>query len=170
LLITSIGFFAFFFAKGDMADIVIQLFGATPLAIVVFFGSAQNILSRAAKYTVFDVTKEMAFVPLTPEDQLKGKPIVDGICSRLGKSGGSVIHQGLLVTFSTITASAPYVAGVLLSIIGVWIGATRVLGKKFTALTSGAPKDQETAPVYSSEKVVPMAPVADGPLTAKTFT
>lgn len=136
LLITSIGFFAFFFAKGDMSGIVLQLFGATPLAIVVFFGSAQNILSRAAKYTVFDATKEMAFVPLSQEDQLKGKPAIDGVCSRLGKSGGSVIHQSLLVAFSTITASAPYVAIFLLATIVVWIAATRVLGKHFVELTA----------------------------------
>lgn len=136
LLATSIGFFAFFFAKSNMSDIVLQIFGAAPLAIVVFFGSAQNVLSRAAKYTVFDATKEMAFVPLSAEDQLKGKPAIDGVCSRLGKSGGSVIHQSLLLTFSTITASAPYVAMFLLAIITVWIIATRILGKQFGLLTN----------------------------------
>ena len=138
LLVTCLGFFAFFFAKGEMADMVITLFGTTPLAIVVFFGSAQNILSRAAKYSVFDATKEMAFVPLSSENQLKGKPVIDGICSRLGKSGGSVIHQGLLFSVSTITASAPYVAAVLISVIGVWIVAVRVLGRQFVQLTSPA--------------------------------
>lgn len=148
LLITSVGFFAFFFAKGDMADIILQLFGATPLAIVVFFGSAQNILSRAAKYTVFDATKEMAFVPLSQEDQLKGKPAIDGVCSRLGKSGGSVIHQGLLLSFSTITASAPYVAGFLLVTIGIWMAAIRILGKQFVELT----QKPASAPVYVAEK------------------
>jgi AAA family ATP:ADP antiporter len=154
LLVTSIGFFTFFFMKGDMASIVIQLFGATPLAIVVFFGSAQNIMSRAAKYTVFDATKEMAFVPLSTENQLKGKPAIDGVCSRLGKSGGSVIHQGLLLTFATITASAPYVAGALLLIIGGWIAATRVLGKQFADLT--APQFQnEAGMVPINAKAVP---------------
>lgn len=136
LLLTSIGFFGFFFAKGDMSGIVLQMFGATPLAIVVFFGSAQNVLSRAAKYTVFDATKEMAFVPLSSEDQLKGKPAIDGVCSRLGKSGGSVIHQSLLLAFSTFTASAPYVAMFLIAVIVIWIAATRVLGKQFALLTT----------------------------------
>jgi len=140
LLLTSVGFFAFFFAKGDMAALVIELFGATPLAIVVFFGSLQNILSRAAKYTVFDATKEMAFVPLSRQDQLKGKPVVDGVCSRLGKSGGSLVHQGLLLSFSTITASAPYVAGFLVFVIGIWTAAIRVLGKQFNELTKPQPE------------------------------
>lgn len=145
LFITSIGFFGFFFAnQAGMSDIVLQLFGTTPLAIVVFFGSAQNILSRAAKYTVFDATKEMAFVPFSTEDQLKGKPAIDGVCSRLGKSGGSVIHQTLLLSFATITASAPYVAVFLLVIISMWIVATFLLGKQFAELTKD-PKDRISA-------------------------
>lgn len=169
LLLTSIGFFAFFFTKGEMADVVIQWFGASPLAIVVFFGSAQNILSRAAKYTVFDATKEMAFVPLSPKDQLKGKPVIDGVCSRLGKSGGSVIHQGLLLSFATITASAPYVAGFLLAIIFIWIAAARILGRQFVQLTAPpiSAKSPEVEIVYASDKSVPLAGMPGEPLPAK---
>lgn len=157
LLVTSIGFFGFFFAKGSMSDVVIQYLNVTPLTLVVFFGSAQNILSRAAKYTVFDSTKEMAFVPLSPEEQLKGKPIVDGICSRLGKSGGSVIHQSLLISLATITASAPYVAGFLLATIVLWIIAVRILGQKFNSLTSTS---TDKKPVQqSSQELVDINPV-----------
>jgi AAA family ATP:ADP antiporter len=136
LLVTSIGFFGFFFLKPHLANGMLPIIVGSPIAIVVFFGSAQNILSRAAKYTVFDATKEMAFVPLSPECKLKGKAMIDGLGSRLGKSGGSVIHQTLLLTFATISASAPYVAAFLLSAMVVWIVATRVLGKQFTELTA----------------------------------
>lgn len=160
LLITSIGFFGFFFIKGEMADVIVQLFGATPLAIVVFFGSAQNVLSRGAKYTVFDATKEMAFVPLSREDQLKGKPAVDGVCSRLGKSGGSVIHQALLLSFATFAASAPYVAGFLLAVIAIWIGAVKMLGKEFGELTkqpAQTPTTSEPAVAFANEKEAAVA-------------
>lgn len=136
LFLTSIGFFSFFFLKENSSAAVVAILGATPLTMVVFFGSAQNILCRAAKYSVFDATKEMAFVPLSSECKLKGKAAIDGVCSRLGKSGGSVIHQSLLILFSSLTASAPYVAGFLLTIVAIWIGAAQVLGKKFTALTN----------------------------------
>lgn len=139
LFITSIGFFAFFFLKESFSDLVIAFLGATPLVIVVFFGSAQNILSRAAKYSVFDATKEMAFVPLSSECKLKGKAAIDGVCSRLGKSGGSLVHQSLLLFFSTITASAPYVAGFLFVVILLWIAAVRLLGKKFSDITLKTP-------------------------------
>lgn len=135
LFVTSIGFFAFFFVK-DQPMSTFGLFSEmTPLTLVVFFGSAQNILSRAAKYTLFDATKEMAFVPLSAESKIKGKAAIDGICSRLGKGGGSVIHQSLLVPFETFTKSAPYVAAVLFGIILIWLGAIRVLGGKFAELT-----------------------------------
>jgi AAA family ATP:ADP antiporter len=136
LLITSIGFFTFFSLKRSAPDLVISFLGMTPLMIVVFFGSAQNILSRAAKYSVFDATKEMTFVPLNPESKLVGKAVIDGVCSRLGKSGGSVVHQGLLIFFSTLASSAPYVAAVLFGVIIMWVLAIRILGKQFTELTS----------------------------------
>lgn len=154
LFITSIGFFGFLFVKGEMADVVIQMFGATPLAIVVFFGSAQNILSRAAKYTVFDATKEMAFVPLSPQDQLKGKPMVDGVASRLGKSGGSVIHATLLVTFGSLAASAPYVAVILLSMIVLWIGVARLLGRQFVFLTTKSEQPQQSVVAANNSDLV----------------
>lgn len=136
LALTSIGFFTFFFLKGIAPEAVVALLGATPLAIVVFFGSAQNILSRGAKYSVFDATKEMTFVPMNPESKLVGKAAIDGVCSRMGKSGGSVIHQGLLVGFSSITASAPYVAVCLFIIIALWMVVVGVLGKQFNALST----------------------------------
>lgn len=131
LLITSLGFFGFMLLQEYVSLTSFASIGGSALAIAVFFGSAQNIMSRAAKYSVFDATKEMAFVPLSPELKIKGKAAIDGVGSRLGKSGGSLIHQTLLLTFSSITLSAPYVAGFLLTAICVWIGATWVLGKQF---------------------------------------
>lgn len=139
LFVTSVGFFGCFFLK-DSPGIVAALTGFSPLVLVVFFGTLQNCLSRAAKYTVFDATKETAFIPLSQEDKIKGKAAVDGICNRLGKSGGSVIYQFLLITFSTLAASAPYVAFVLFSIIAVWMMAVRGLGKQFAVLS----KTEET--------------------------
>lgn len=135
LFITSVGFFGFFFFKIELSEISMVLFGASPLAMAVFFGSAQNIMSRAAKYTVYDATQQMAFVPLDSESKAKGKAAIDGVCSRLGKSAGSLVHQSLLLTFSTISASAPYVAGFLFGSIMIWMSSVTWLGKKFNALS-----------------------------------
>src|SRR5438105_8113526 len=102
----------------------------------VTLGALQNSLTRASKYTLFDATKEMAFIPLSNESKFKGKAAIDGVGSRLGKSGGSVIHQTLLFFFATVSASTPYVAVLFLGVIGLWIVAVISLGKKFDQLVS----------------------------------
>lgn len=149
LFITSLGFFGFFFFRDTLSEFTSVVLGTTPLAVAVFFGSAQNIMSRGAKYTVFDATQQMAFIPLSAECRLKGKAAIDGVCSRLGKTGGSVVHQTLLLTFTSITASAPYVAGFLFAIIIIWTIATYVLGKKFNALT-----EPEQKPILSNDLIL----------------
>jgi ATP:ADP antiporter, AAA family len=135
LLITSLLFFFFFFGREQLAG-ALAMFGTSPLALVVLFGSMQNCLCRASKFTLFDSTKEMAFIPLGMSEKLKGKAAIDGVGSRLGKSGGSLIHQGLLVVFSSIAASAHIVAGILFIVIIFWIGAALSLGKQFNVLST----------------------------------
>jgi ATP:ADP antiporter, AAA family len=144
LLLSCFAFFFFFFGHSSMAGIL-ATFGTSPLALVVLFGSFQNCVSRASKFTLFDSTKEMAFIPLSIEDKLKGKAAIDGVGSRLGKSGGSLIHQSLVVIFSSLTTSAPIVAGLLFITIFFWIGAVLSLGKQFNALptTPGQPQPNE---------------------------
>lgn len=145
MLLTSIGFFGFMLFREQLQDPVFLLTGTTPLAIAVFFGAAQVCLSKACKYSVFDTTKEMAFIPLDHESKLKGKAAIDGIGSRLGKSGGSFIHSTLLLFLATVSASAPYVAVILTGVIGAWICAVRSLGKKFAVL-AGTQKKEDIDP------------------------
>lgn len=135
-LITGFGFFSCFLFKDTALSSLTLIMGVTPLAVGVFFGSLQNIFARASKYTLFDATKELAFIPLSKESRMKGKAAIDGFGSRLGKSGASVVHQGLIMVFGSISLSAPFVGGFLLLVIGGWIAATRLLGKEFTQLTT----------------------------------
>lgn len=136
LIITSIGFFTFYFFPGEHLAVLTGILGTTPLAMVAFFGSAQNALSRASKYTVFDATKELCFIPISRESRVKGKAAIDGVSSRMGKSGGSIIYQGLFVVCGPLTACAPYVAGILVLVLGGWLVAIRSLGRRFKALTT----------------------------------
>ena len=144
IVTTSIGFFVFMFFRESSSDFVMSLTGFTPLAIAVFFGAAQNCTSKAAKYSVFDATKEMAFIPLTHEERLKGKASIDGVGSRLGKSGGALIHSGLLMVFSSLAVSAPYIAAILMIVICLWIYAIGVLGIEYHRLI-GKPKEERKA-------------------------
>lgn len=152
MLFTSAGFFSFMLFKNDLNEFVHIWAGTSPLAIAVFFGAAQVCMSKACKYSVFDSTKEMAFIPLGHECKLKGKAAIDGVGSRLGKSGGSLIHQGLLMIFATVGASAPYVAIILLVVICGWMVAVRSLGKKFVAIIGDQGREEiGEAPPSSQE-------------------
>jgi AAA family ATP:ADP antiporter len=156
LLVAGVGFFSFLLFKDFGLGAFAALLGSTPLAMSVFFGSLQNCLSRASKYTLFDATKELAFIPLSQECKLKGKAAIDGVGSRLGKSGGSIIHQGLLVFFGTISLSTPYVGLILLVAIVAWMMAVKALGKQFNDLTSHnetlSVADEEAAPAHLAKK------------------
>jgi AAA family ATP:ADP antiporter len=146
MLVTCAGFFSFLIFQDSLASFAIAVTGTTPLAIAVFFGGAQNCLSKASKYSVFDATKEMAYIPLSPECRIKGKAAIDGVGSRFGKSGGSLFHQGLLILFdNSFIRSAPYIAGVLGVVIGLWILATQSLGRQFNALLKPSDGFGETA-------------------------
>ena len=134
--ITGIFFFSFFLFKDTFLMNLTSLFHSTPLIMSVLFGTLHNCMTRASKYTLFDATKEIAFIPLNKESKLKGKAAIDGVGSRIGKSGGSIIHQGLLLLFSTLTVSAPYVAFIFLGFLGIWIVSLKSLGKQFVSLTS----------------------------------
>lgn len=101
-----------------------------PLALIVFIGSTQNILIKASKFSLFDATKEIAFVSLDVKDRRNGKAAIDGIGSRLGKSGGSLLYQGFLIIFGSLAASTPYIAIVLLTmIIPLFLSVTKTLAK-----------------------------------------
>ncbi len=134
--ISGAAFFALVLVQQSGIHWFAVVFGATPLILTVTLGSIQNCLSRAAKYTLFDATKEIAFIPLSNESKLKGKAAIDGVGSRLGKSGGAVIHQGLILIFSTVATTTPYVAVAFLGVVLLWGMAVLSLGKKFDQVTA----------------------------------
>lgn len=148
LLITGIAFFSFVVFRENLAGWIAQL-GTTPLFLAVIFGAAQNILSKSTKYSLFDPTKEMAYIPLDDDSKVKGKAAVDVVGARLGKSGGSIIQLGLL-TFGTLATITPYIGAVLIAVIGIWIVAVCSLNKQFLKLTtdqtpSGAGEEDKVA-------------------------
>ncbi len=137
LLITGTGFFSFVLFRDSFPE-TISLFGhtMTPLFVAVLFGAVQNIMSKSSKYSLFDPTKETAYIPLDPESKVKGKAAIDVVGARLGKSGGSLIQQGLLIACGSIGAITPYIAAILFVFIAIWIMAVRSLSKQFAQLTA----------------------------------
>src|SRR5262249_7037543 len=65
--------------------LTMNLFGWSDLRwihAVILLGSMHFSVCRALKYTFFDASKELAFVFLPREQKVKGKLIIDGICTR----------------------------------------------------------------------------------------
>ena len=141
ILVTGIGFFSFVIFRDNLVGMIAAI-GSTPLYLAVMFGAAQNIMSKSSKYSLFDPTKEMAYIPLDDDSKVKGKAAVDVVGARLGKSGGSMI-QMFLLAFGTLASITPYIGAILFVIIGLWILAVRSLNTQFLALTN-APVEDET--------------------------
>ncbi|HUX78575.1 MAG TPA: Npt1/Npt2 family nucleotide transporter [Alphaproteobacteria bacterium] len=133
ILLTSFLFFAFILFQESLNDVV-TFFGVTSLYMAVMVGAVQNILSKGTKYSLFDPTKEMAYIPLNQELKVKGKAAVDVIGGRVGKSGGGFIQFMLLtLTAGSQLTIAPYLFGVV-ALVGVaWLGAVKGLSKLYNA-------------------------------------
>lgn len=130
LLSTGVAFFSLTMFPSFFAPLTAK-FGVSPLMLAVLIGAAQNILSKGAKYSLFDPCKEMAYIPLDSESKTKGKAAVDVIGGVLGKSGGSFLQQILIGVFGSLQASTPYLGGALGVIILAWINSAASLNKQF---------------------------------------
>ncbi|MDR2268019.1 MAG: NTP/NDP exchange transporter [Holosporaceae bacterium] len=139
ILITGLIFFLFIIFKGNLEPIVSSIGGITVLGVVTTVGLIQNVLCKGIKYSLFDPTKEMCYIPLDEELKSKGKAAVDVIGGRAGKSGGALIQYLLLnVIFigSTLVELAPVIAGIFILTLIAWIAAVSGLNKQFLAITS----------------------------------
>ena len=131
LSVTSMLFFGTIFIHHMDYHFLTVGFGLTPLTLVVLIGGLQNSICRSAKFTFFDTTKEIAFIPLSKDDRIKAKAVIDGVGSRLGKSAGAVMVQVMVLFVPTVSAMAPYFFVILIPILSSWFWAIRHIGSVF---------------------------------------
>ena len=105
--------------------------------VVVVGSTIVVVLIKSAKMALFDLSKEMAYIPLDEELKVKGKAVVDVLGYRFGKSGGSGLQVILLTAISVttgITTSyatiAPYSFAVFLTFCLLWIVSVRLLSRR----------------------------------------
>ena len=113
------------FLKGFFYD----AFGLEVIWILAYCGGIQNALSRGSKYSIYDTTKEMAFIPLPLEQKRKGKAIIDGVASRMGKASGAVLFMLLLPLCTSLSATVPYLAVASCFVLVAWIYSVAYLDK-----------------------------------------
>uniref|UniRef100_A0A804U844 ADP,ATP carrier protein n=1 Tax=Zea mays TaxID=4577 RepID=A0A804U844_MAIZE len=156
LLLTGVGFFSLILFGEPLTPLMTK-FGMTPLLAAVYVGAMQNIFSKSAKYSLFDPCKEMAYIPLDEDMKVKGKAAIDVVCNPLGKSGGALIQQFMILSFGSLANSTPYLGGILLVIVLAWLGAVRSLDLQFSSLAKqelGREKLLKTQAVETVAEVV----------------
>lgn len=117
------------------ACILFGLDSPSRLKVAVVFGTMQSLLSKAAKYALFDPTTQMAYIPLDEESKVKGKAAIDVLGSRIGKSGASFFQQGLVFACGNILNAAPVVGVVYYAVLLTWIAAANRLSVLFRSKT-----------------------------------
>jgi AAA family ATP:ADP antiporter len=134
LLVTGACFFTVVLTKDGYIASLFGGMGISYIFLIVLLGALQNILSKSTKYSLFDPTKEMTYIPLDQEAKVKGKAAVDVIGNPTGKSTGSIIQQILIVIFGSLAVSAPYIAAISLIFFVIWIASVKSLGRQFNAI------------------------------------
>ena len=157
ILVTGVLFYIFMiYQDGTVIAPIILTLGTTPLFLAVTFGGAQNVLSKATKYSFFDPTKEMAYIPLDEELKSKGKAAADVIGGRLGKSMGAAVQWGLLqigymfnpnISLLSLASSFFVIFSVVLIL---WFISVYSLEKKFNKKTQDENRYKEKAATLST--------------------
>ncbi len=130
VFVTGITFFGV--SNFDM----LEMFGiavTNPATIAISIGAIQNILSKSSKYTLFDSTKEMSYVPLSDDLKTKGKAAVDVIGVKLGKSLSAFLQSVIFIILPSATfhSISIYLMVIFTIICVVWIWAVNELSKEY---------------------------------------
>ena len=85
----------------------------------------------------------MTYIPLDRDSKTKGKSAIDVLGARLGKSGGALSQQLLVVMFGSIMSGAPIIAVLFYIGILAWITAVNSLEPMFHTKSEYLAKNQQ---------------------------
>lgn len=138
LLATSLVFFGVIMYENSNG-MESNIMGVSVLMVAVVVGLVQNAFSKGVKYSLFDSTKQMAYIPLDSELKTKGQAAVEILGGRGGKSGGAFIQSTLLVAAGggvSLSSMVNVLGSIVFIVVIFWIAAVFGLSKRFEALTA----------------------------------
>ena len=99
----------------------------SPLALAVFVGAVQNILSKGSKYSILDTSSQMLYIPLDQELRTKGKAAVDVISPKIGKSASGLVQSMIftILPMATYNSIAAPLMVIFIIVCVLWIYAIR---------------------------------------------
>jgi AAA family ATP:ADP antiporter len=168
--ITGLVFFAAVFAGSApwFAPFLASL-GILPAVVASYVGATQTLLTKGTKYTLFDATKEMAYIPLDDNLRVQGKAAVDVIGARLGKASGGYIQVILTSVFASGVSETmkmevirPYVFGVFILLVVAWLYAVNALSKLFEK-ASQEDEERRMQALLQTEEQHKELPMVDSP-------
>ena len=111
------------------------------MMIATWFGIINDALVRSIKYSLFDSTKSMAYIPLDEASRTKGQAATEMIGGRIGKAGSSMVQQimvsypQVLVTatgsYGGVLAYTPHIVGIFFVAVIMWIFAVLKLSNQY---------------------------------------
>lgn len=107
-----------------------------PAELILIMGSVHYVMATTAKYTIFDSTKEMAFLGICESKRLRAKSVIDSVGSRIGKSGASAFHQGVIIIAGATASYVPIVGIIAILTVATMLRAARRLGQSEGLLIS----------------------------------
>ncbi|KJV61063.1 ADP/ATP carrier family protein [Rickettsia amblyommatis str. Ac/Pa] len=127
IMVTGIFFFVLIVFDQQILSLFDGAILMSPLALAVSIGGIQNILAKGTKYSIWDTSKEMLYIPLDKELKTKGKAAVDVISAKVGKSSSGLVQSIIftLVPTATFTSISPILMVVFTFVCLAWIYAVR---------------------------------------------
>jgi len=127
MMVTGILFFVLVVFDQEAISLIDSAIIMSPLAMAVSLGAIQNVLTKGTKYSIWDTSREMLYIPLDDELKTKGKAAVDIVSSKIGKSSSGLV-QAILFTLmptATFVSIAPFLMIIFVIVCFLWIYAVR---------------------------------------------
>ena len=117
----------------------------------MYYGIVAVIIVQTAKYSFFDATKEMFYIPMSVELRSKGKTLVDGVGTRVGKSAYGIVQFALffITGMDNMQAFLPYLAYLVVGLSLLWLWSSVCLQKHYHASLASSNLPEQPHETYT---------------------